>query len=91
MSMSTEALFADVPRLPSPRQAKDVELSTAVRCMHFKDDGSAQRRFKSESYEEEHSRGAPAKHRREAFLNQESGEGQAHAGVRANSGAMLIL
>lgn len=89
--MSTEALLAAVLRQPSPWQVKHVEPTTAERRIDFKADCSAQRWLKSESGGEALSRGSPAKNRREASLNQESTEGKAHAGVRANSVAILVL
>ncbi len=90
MSMSKEALCAAEPRKPSPWQVEPVELSTAERRIDFKAECSAQRWLKSESCVEALSRGTPAKKRRQASLNQESAEGQAHAGVRANSVAVLV-
>ena len=91
MNMSKEALCAAVQRKPSPWQVKPVEISTSERRIDFKAECSAQRWLKPESCGEALSRGTPAKKRREASLNQESAEGRAHAGVRANSVAVLAL
>ena len=90
MSMSKEALFAAVPRKPSPWQVEHVELSTAERRNDFKAECSARRWLESVSCGQALSRGSPAKERREASLNQASAEGQARPGVRANSVAVLV-
>ncbi len=88
--MRTKALIAALLSQPSPWQGK-LELSTAERRIDFKVEGSAQRWLKTESCEEALSRGSSAKNRRVASLNQESAEGQAHAGVQAKSVAVLVL